>query len=108
MSLKKSFSKDKTKCTVTFTVEWDPTVTTLDNTKAGENGKIFGSVTSKDIAEQLNKDICTKTNLGFPTTGIHFKEHINNVLLNRFRGYEIGSLLTRYSGRYSKYPYKIN
>lgn len=31
------------------------------------------------IAEQLNKDICTKTNLGFPTTGRHFKEHINNV-----------------------------
>lgn len=31
------------------------TVTVVLKTKAGDNGKLFGSITSKDIAEQLSK-----------------------------------------------------
>jgi large subunit ribosomal protein L9 len=32
------------------------TVTVVIKTKAGENGKLFGSITSKDISDQLKKD----------------------------------------------------
>lgn len=31
-------------------------VTVVIKTKAGENGKLFGSITSKDISDQLKKD----------------------------------------------------
>jgi large subunit ribosomal protein L9 len=36
-------------------------ITVVIATKAGENGKLFGSVTSKDIAEKLKKDFNIET-----------------------------------------------
>ena len=37
-------------------VEKIKTITVLFKSKAGENGKLFGSITGKDIAEKLEKD----------------------------------------------------
>lgn len=67
--------KDKELAKAKALAEKLKSITVVIKTKAGDNGKLFGSITSKDISDQLKKDF----NLEVDKKKIHLEDSLKAI-----------------------------